>query len=70
MSYPRSTRRCNLKYRTVGGSRAAAHLKLLHPGGHVLEVFKILHLLTIIPSFEDETEALASFPSLSCSAKL
>ena len=45
-------------------------LKLLHPGGHVLEVFKILHLLRLIPSFEDETEALASFPSLSCSAKL
>ena len=45
-------------------------LKLLHPGGHVLEVFKILHLLRLIPSFEDETEALASFASLSCSAKL
>jgi anti-anti-sigma factor len=45
-------------------------LKLLHPGGHVLEVFKILHLQRLIPSFEDENEALASFPSLSCSAKL
>jgi anti-anti-sigma factor len=45
-------------------------LKLLHPGGHVLEVFKILHLLRLIPSFEDETEALASFASLSCSAQL
>ena len=45
-------------------------LKLLHPGGHVLEVFRILHLLKLIPSFEDETEALASFGPLSCSAKL
>lgn len=45
-------------------------LKLLHPGGHVLEVFRILHLLKLIPSFEDETEALASFGPRSCSAKL
>ena len=45
-------------------------LKLLHPGGHVLEMFRILHLLRLIPSFEDETEALASFGPLGCSAKL
>jgi len=45
-------------------------LKLLHPGGHVLEVFRTLHLLTLIPSFEDETEALTSFGSLTCSGKL
>ena len=45
-------------------------LKLLHPGGHVLEVFKTLHLLKLIPSFEDEMEALASFGQLSCPAKL
>ena len=36
-------------------------LKLLRPEGRVLEVFSILHLLEIIPSFEDETQALASF---------
>jgi anti-anti-sigma factor len=36
-------------------------LKLLRPGGHVLEVFRILHLLKIIPTFEDETQALVSF---------
>ena len=36
-------------------------LKLLRPCGHVLDVFKPLHLLDIIPSFEDETQALASF---------
>ena len=45
-------------------------LKLLHPGGHVLEVFRVLHLLKLIPSFEDETEALASFGPLSCAGKL
>jgi anti-anti-sigma factor len=36
-------------------------LKLLRPEGRVLEVFNLLHLLEIIPSFEDETQALASF---------
>jgi anti-anti-sigma factor len=45
-------------------------LKLLHPGGHVLDVFRILHLLKLIPSFEDETEALASFERVSCSGRL
>jgi len=44
-------------------------LKLLHPGGHVLEVFKTLHLLKLIPSFEDEIEALASFHPLTYSTK-
>ena len=45
-------------------------LKLLHPSGHVLEVFNMLHLQRLIPSFEDEAQALASFrPLLSCSAK-
>ena len=36
-------------------------LKLLRPSGHVLETFRVLHLLEIIPSFEDEAQALASF---------
>jgi anti-anti-sigma factor len=36
-------------------------LKLVRPEGRVLEVFNLLHLLEIIPSFEDETQALASF---------
>jgi anti-sigma B factor antagonist len=44
-------------------------LKLLRPGGHVLEVFRVLHLLEIIPTFEDETQALASFRSLGYIAK-
>lgn len=39
-------------------------LKLLCPCGHVLEVLRTLHLLEVIPSFEDETQALASFRPL------
>jgi anti-sigma B factor antagonist len=39
-------------------------LKLLRPGGRVLEVLRTLHLLEIILSFEDETQALASFRPL------
>jgi anti-anti-sigma factor len=50
----------------IVGTRASlkgrgGDLKLLRPGGHVLEALRVLHLLEIIPSFEDETEALASF---------
>src|SRR5262249_38048884 len=37
------------------------HLRLLHPSSHALEVFRVLHLLELIPSFEDEYQALASF---------
>jgi anti-anti-sigma factor len=36
-------------------------LKLLRPSGRVFEVLRVLHLLEIIPSFADETQALASF---------
>ena len=44
-------------------------LKLLRPGGRVLEVFRTLHLLEIIPTFKDETQALASFRPLGYFAK-
>ena len=58
--------RAYLSLRGHGGD-----LKLLHPSGHVLEMFSELHLLRLIPSFEDETQALASFrPLLSSSARL
>ena len=36
-------------------------LKLLGPRGRVLEVLTLFRLLGTIPSFEDETQALASF---------
>jgi anti-anti-sigma factor len=49
--------------------RQGGSLKLLRLGGHVLEVFRVLHLLEIIPSFEDEAQALASFRVLGYSAK-
>jgi stage II sporulation protein AA (anti-sigma F factor antagonist) len=38
-------------------------LKFRCPRGRVLEVFTVLHLTQIIPSFEDEAQALASFRS-------
>ncbi len=55
--------RTYLSLRSQGGE-----LKLLHPGGHVLEMFSALHLLKLIPSFEDETQALDSFLPLTYSA--
>jgi anti-anti-sigma factor len=50
--------------RTHGSlKRQGGNLGLLCPGGHVLDVFRALHLLEMIPSFEDEAQALASFQS-------
>ncbi len=43
-------------------------LKLLSPWGKVLDVLQALHLLEVIPSFEDEVQAVASFKSLGYSA--
>ena len=38
-----------------------ASLKLLRPRGNVRLVLETVHLLDVIPSVEDETEAIASF---------
>ena len=45
------------------------NLKFLCPCGHVLEVLRVQHLLEIIPSFKDETQALASFRPQTYSAR-
>ena len=41
--------------------RMGGDLKLLCPSGRVLEVLTVVHLLDVIPSFENEAQALASF---------
>ena len=41
--------------------RKSGDLKLLCPRGRVLEVLTVFRLLEVIPSFENETQALASF---------
>ena len=41
--------------------RRGASLKLLRPHGNVRFVLETVHLLDVIPSIEDETEAIASF---------
>jgi anti-anti-sigma factor len=54
--------------RTHGSlKRQGGNLGLLCPGGHVLDVFRVLHLLEMIPNFENEAQALARFQSLSSS---
>jgi anti-anti-sigma factor len=54
--------------RTHGSlKRQGGNLGLLCPGGHVLDVFRVLHLLEMIPNFENESQALARFQSLSSS---
>jgi anti-sigma B factor antagonist len=41
--------------------RRGASLKLLRPRGNVRLVLETVHLLDVIPTIEDETEAIASF---------
>lgn len=41
--------------------RDGGKLKLLHLGGHVLEIFMVTRLIDAIPVFQDEAAALASF---------
>jgi len=52
----------------VALKRRGGDLKLLCPGGRVLQVLTVLHLLNIVPSFDDEAQALASFGPRSHSA--
>ena len=43
--------------------RLKGEVKLLHPTGRVQTVLAITHLLQVIPNFEEEAAALASFSS-------
>ena len=52
----------------VSVRRSDGELKLLSPRGRVLDVLRVFRLLDVIPSFEDETNALASFQPRTCSA--
>ena len=45
----------------VSLKRQGGDLKLLSPEDRVLEVLTVLRLLKVIPSFEDEAQALTSF---------
>lgn len=54
-------------YRSLRGQ--SGDLRLLRPSGHALEVFRALHLLEMIPSFEEEQLALSTDSGLGCLAK-
>ncbi len=45
----------------VSLKRSDGEMKLLSPRGRVLNVLRVFRLLDIIPTFEDETDALESF---------
>jgi len=53
----------------VSLGRQAGILKLLRPSGRVRAVLRVIRLLDIIPTFEDETQALASFRPQGYSAR-
>ena len=48
--------------------RQGGSIKLVRPTERVREVLKVMRLLDVIPAYEDEAEALASFHLLSHSA--
>jgi anti-anti-sigma factor len=48
--------RTYLSIRSQGGE-----LKLLRPTSRVLDMFKVLHLLELLPTFENEEQAVTSF---------
>jgi len=45
----------------VGLARQGGSLKLVCPSGRVQDVLRVVHLADFIPTFEEETQALASF---------
>ena len=49
--------------------RQGGSLKLLCPGGRVRDVLRVIHVADFIPTFEDETQALASFRPQGYTAK-
>jgi len=53
----------------VSLSRQGGSLKLVCPCGRVQDVLRVMRVADIIPTFEDETQALASFRPLSKFAK-
>ena len=53
----------------VSLSRQGGSLKLLCPGGRVQEVLRVIRVADFIPTFEGETQALASFRPQGYAAK-
>jgi len=54
----------------VSLKKQGGELKLLCPCGRVLELLTVVHLLDVIPSFDDEAQALASFRPPASSAAI
>ncbi len=50
-------------------SRQGGSLKLLCPGGRVHDVLRVIRVADFIPTFENETQALASFRPQGYAAK-
>ena len=48
--------------------RQGGDVKLLRPSKHVMDVLRVLHLVDVIPTFEEENLAVASFGQLSRAA--
>jgi anti-sigma B factor antagonist len=47
--------------------RQGGDVKLLRPSKHVMDVLRVLHLVDVIPTFEEENQAIASFEGMATS---
>lgn len=52
---------CSLLHGFTSMKQSGGSFKLLHPGGHAREVLEVMRLIEIIPTLDDEGQAVASF---------
>jgi anti-sigma B factor antagonist len=50
--------------------RQGGDVRLLHPSKHAMDVLRVLHLVEVIPTFEEENLAVASFEGMATSQPL
>lgn len=52
---------CSLLHGFTMMKQAGGSFKLLHPGGHAREVLAVMRIIEVIPTLDDEAQAVASF---------
>ena len=54
---------CSLLHGYTMMKQQGGSFKMLHPAGHAREVLEVMRLIEIIPTLDDEKQAVASFPN-------
>jgi anti-sigma B factor antagonist len=52
---------CSLLHGYTTMKQAGGSFKMLHPAGHAREVLQVMRLIEVIPTLDDEAQAVASF---------